>query len=115
LPRKVLIVEDNAIVRNSLEKLLAMEGFYVIAASTLREGHAKLDGQAAVILDLDLPDGSGLDLLKRIRAERRPTKVFVTSGSCDGRLLRQVKQFQPDAMLCKPVNFRELVKLLEPA
>lgn len=111
----MLIIEDNQMVRITLKKLLALDGFVVAAAGTLREGYEKLDGQAAVVLDLDLPDGSGLELLKRMRSEGHPARVFVTSGSCDRPLLREVEQLQPDAMLCKPVDYPQLVKLLKPA
>lgn len=72
MPPKVLIVEDNPTTRTALEKLLAMEGFHVQSAGTLRRGRELLDGQAAIILDLDLPDGNGVELLRQIRADKQP-------------------------------------------
>ena len=114
MPLKVLIVEDNPAARVTLEKILASEGFLVQSAGTLREGHEKVDGQAAIILDLDLPDGNGVELLKRIRAESKPLKVLVASGTSDPRLLDEVKKLGPDALLTKPINASEVVKLLKP-
>ena len=76
LPLKVLIVEDNPAARVTLEKILSLEGFYVQSAGTLRRGKELLDGQAAIILDLNLPDGNGVDLLRQIRAENRSMKVL---------------------------------------
>ena len=109
-----MIVEDNPAARLTLEKILATEGFVVESAGTLREGQEKVDGQAAIILDLDLPDGSGVELLKRIRAERKPVKVLVATGTSDARVLDEVKKLGPDALLTKPLDPGEVVKLLDP-
>jgi CheY-like chemotaxis protein len=113
LPVKVLVVEDNPIARVTLEKILAHAGFLVHSVGTLREGHEKLDGSAAIILDLDLPDGKGVELLRRIRTENKTVKVLVATGSGDPQVLDEVKELQPDALLRKPLDAGELVKLLE--
>jgi DNA-binding response OmpR family regulator len=112
LPVKVLIVEDNPTARSALEKLLTLSGFLVQTARTLREGHEKLNGQAFILLDLDLPDGNGVELLRRIRAEKRPMKVLVITGSSDRRVLDEVRTLQPEALLIKPLDFGAMLKIL---
>jgi DNA-binding response OmpR family regulator len=114
LPLKVLIVEDNPTARVTLEKLLAMEGFAVQSAGTLREGQELLEGHAAVILDLDLPDGSGVDLLKKIRTEKLPVKVLIATATQDPALLGDVQRLQPDALLAKPLDVTKILEHLDP-
>src|ERR1017187_9771741 len=67
-PASVLIIDDEAAIRESLEALLTMEGFQVMMAV---DGPAGLDQLAhneydLLLLDLALPGGSGIDLLPRI-------------------------------------------------
>ena len=94
------------------QKLLALEGFHVQSAGTLQQGTEMLDGQAAVLLDLDLPDGSGLDLLKQIRAEQRTMKVFVITACDDPAVLREVLLLQPDGLFCKPLDVSKILEHL---
>ena len=96
--------------RTALERLLARKGFRVQSAGTLQRGKELLDGQAAVILDLDLPDGNGLELLRKIRTEKHTSKVLVVTACEDPLVLLAVRTLRPDALLCKPVD---LSKILE--
>jgi DNA-binding response OmpR family regulator len=108
-----LIVEDNPTARVSLERILIDVGFVVESAGTLGEGHAKLDGHGAVILDLDLPDGNGIDLLRRIRAEKRTMKVLIATADSESPTLREVVPLAPDAIFIKPVDVRKIVGVLQ--
>src|SRR6266498_2653130 len=66
----VLIIDDEAAIRESLQTLLELEGYDVAAAADGEEGIAKLGDRPfdLVLLDLALPDRNGLDLLPEIRA-----------------------------------------------
>ena len=65
----ILIVEDEQPMRRFLSSALTANGFRVVEASTLREGEQLVTATppAAILLDLGLPDGDGLDLLGRLR------------------------------------------------
>jgi DNA-binding NtrC family response regulator len=65
----ILIVDDEASIRESLQTLLELEGFTVETASTGEEGLAKMAEQPMdlVLLDFALPDRNGLDILRDIR------------------------------------------------
>ena len=112
---RVLVVEDNVTARTVLERLLTLEGFAVVTAGTLKDAMEKVDGQDAVILDLDLPDGNGVEVLKRIRASGGDVKALVTTGSTDFGVLNEVSRALPDALFRKPVDVRRIVDLLGPA
>jgi CheY-like chemotaxis protein len=114
LPLKVLIVEDNPMARVALERILARRGLCVESAGTLRRGRELLDGQAVLILDLDLPDGSGAELLRQVRQENRRIKVIVVTGSDDPALLSDVRSLNPDALFHKPLDLRAMLEHLDP-
>jgi two-component system KDP operon response regulator KdpE len=77
----VLIVEDELPMRRFLRSALTAHGFRVVEASTLHEAElALIDARPdAIVLDLGLPDGDGLDLLKRLR-EWSAAPVIVLSA-----------------------------------
>src|SRR5271170_322800 len=66
---KILIIDDEAEIRESLETLLQLEGYTVVVAASGREGLTEIGQRTfdVVLLDLALPDKSGMDLLGEIR------------------------------------------------
>ncbi len=64
----VLIIDDEAAIRESLETLLEMEGYDVQSAATADEGLARIGDRPydLILLDLALPDRNGIDLLMDI-------------------------------------------------
>jgi DNA-binding NarL/FixJ family response regulator len=78
---KLLLVEDHAIVRTGLRRLLSMvANTEIVEATTGREGMAALKGQGfdLIVLDLNLPDLGGIELLSRFR-QIAPTPILVLS------------------------------------
>jgi DNA-binding NtrC family response regulator len=78
----VLIVDDEAAIRESLETLLDMEGYEVQSAETAEDGLAKLGERAydLVLLDLSLPDRSGMDLLPDLAANHPEIPVIMITA-----------------------------------
>ncbi len=108
-----LIVEDDRLSREGLRQLLAILGYRTMTARTLGEGLAKLAAAPKhVILDLMLPDGNGIDLLRQVREQGLPIKVLVTTCSDDQDLLAKVDRYQPDALMRKPIDARSLMDQL---
>src|SRR4030081_1486828 len=66
---RILIMDDEAEIRESLETLLHLEGYTVVVAGSGREGLAQIGQRAfdVVLLDLALPDKNGMDVLSEIR------------------------------------------------
>jgi len=73
----------------------------------------KLDGQSCLILDLDLPDGDGTRVFEKVRAEHRPIKVAVYSGSENSAVLGALARHSPDALFTKASELRELLEWAE--
>ncbi len=79
---RVLIVDDEAIVRVSCQRILVPEGYEVRSAGSATEGFAILaDGPIDVVLtDLKMPDIDGIELLRRVKEEWPDTEVIVITG-----------------------------------
>ena len=75
---RVLIIDDEAAIRESLQILLEDDGYEVVNAQDGEEGLSLLDTQAVdlVLLDFQLPDRNGLEILKDIR-ERDPEMAVI--------------------------------------
>lgn len=102
----VLLVEDDAAVRGAFFDLLRHAGCRVESAATLAEASKKLDRgrPTCVLLDLLLPDGCGIQLLRRLRSSGSTAKVAVVSGTADASLRSKVAKLRPDASFPKPVD-----------
>src|SRR5208337_2798836 len=66
---RILIIDDEAEIRESLETLLQLEGYTVVVAGTGNDGLAQIGERSfdVVLLDLALPDKNGMDVLSEIR------------------------------------------------
>jgi len=79
---RILVIDDEADIRESLETLLTLERFSVETAPTATEGLKKLEttGYELVLLDLMMPDKSGMDVLEELRARDTETPVFLITA-----------------------------------
>jgi two-component system response regulator QseB len=79
---RILVVEDDAILLDGLSVGLGLAGFTVDAVANCGDAEAALAAQNynAVVLDLMLPDGSGLDILKSMRQAREDTPVLLLTA-----------------------------------
>jgi DNA-binding NtrC family response regulator len=81
-PGRILVIDDEADIRESLETLLTLEGYEVDLAINAAEGLQKLDSGAydLVLLDLMMPDRSGLEVLDEVRLRDKETPIFLITA-----------------------------------
>ncbi len=107
---KILIVDDDQAIRWTLGEALRSWSFTAIEAGTVREGLAQFTAEtpAAVLLDIDLPDGSGLDLLRRIKEHRPDVVVIMITG--DVIVDNTISALRGGAydFISKPISLEEL-------
>jgi DNA-binding response OmpR family regulator len=111
---RLLIVEDEAVLRKHLVRLFVREGFDVVSAASRAEASEKLLATrfSALVLDICLPDGDGLDLLGDLGDAHRPRlTVIMTAFSTPQNELRAAR-LRVDCVLRKPVDLPELLAVL---
>jgi DNA-binding response OmpR family regulator len=108
----ILAIEDDWTVRTVLEHTLASAGHEVEAVSGLAEGRDRLAAGRydVVLLDLNLPDGNGLDLLWDIRREHgNEVSVLVLSGMRQETAVVRGLELGADDYVTKPFSPPELL------
>jgi two-component system nitrogen regulation response regulator GlnG len=113
---KLLVVDDEAVIRQSFEWVFgAKSGIEVISAGTVAEGwdRAQRDEPDVIVLDLQLPDGTGLELFDRLRAAnpKRPV-LFITAHGTTDTAIEAMKRGAFD-YLVKPLDLERLSALLD--
>lgn len=105
----VLLVEDNQQVRETVAESLSEDGYAVITASSIAELNEKLPALKpdVILLDLILPDGDGLSLIKKIR-DHTDAPVIVVSGKND--MVDKIVDLEmgADDYVGKPLQMKEL-------
>ncbi len=111
----VLIVDDEATARSFIRESLTDAGYEAIEAGTLAEANEVIDTAAAdiVLLDVMLPDGSGLSLLDRLALEYpRPPVILVTAFGEVDTAVEAMKKGAQD-FLQKPLDLERLLQAVE--
>jgi DNA-binding response OmpR family regulator len=104
----ILIIEDEVGIAESIAYLLRQESFDVRQAARLAEGREAAPLADLVVLDLTLPDGSGLELLRQLRSGGRTPVIILTSR--DTEVDRVVGlELGADDYVVKPFSPREVV------
>jgi len=110
---RVVVVEDRRSMREMLDQTLTLEGFEVVTAASVADGRVRLArGADAVLADLRLPDGTGLDILDAARrlSPAPPVVLMTAYGSVDVAV-EAMRRGATD-FLCKPFDTRLLVERL---
>lgn len=117
--RKILITEDDVCQMEILEYRFSQQGFQVIKAQTGQQA-MELAAQHlpdAILMDVDLPDMSGMDLCRRLTDEEATADipVVILSGSTDADIVRQARSAGSSFFLHKPFDPTALLLLVNQA
>ena len=107
---KLLLVEDDAVLRGGLTELFIREGYQVAEAGSVSEARRKLDASVqAVVMDVGLPDGDGVSLCRewRGKGETRPI-LFLTAKDEEFDIVRGLDSGGND-YVTKPFRMQELL------
>ena len=110
---KILVIEDEPDIRRNLEYNLSREGFSVSAAASISEANTLLASTDynLILLDLMLPDGSGLDLCKSIKSNSDTESIPIIILTAKDDEVDKVVGFElgADDYVTKPFSVRELI------
>ena len=116
VPARVLVVDDHALNLKLLQHVLEYDGHEVIAADSVAAAERALAAgkPALIVLDLQLPDGDGLDLARRLKATPETEScaiVACTAGAMKGDKERALAA-GCDAYVSKPIDTRDFARLV---
>jgi two-component system phosphate regulon response regulator PhoB len=110
---RVLVIEDEPDIRKTIDYNLSKESFEVIQAASIEEGEKVLASNKidVIILDLMLPDGSGLTLCRDIKSESSTKNIPVIILTAKTEEVDRVVGFElgADDYVTKPFSVRELI------
>src|SRR5271156_3562529 len=108
---RVLLIEDDSAVAQSIELMLKSESFNVYTTDLGEEGVdlGKLYDYDIILLDLNLPDMSGYDVLKKLRLSKVSTPILILSGLADTEAKVKGLGFGADDYMTKPFHKDELI------
>lgn len=117
--QSILVVEDNAIVRQAASDLLEALNYRVVAASNGREALALLESSAAdvdlILSDLVMPEMGGIELCTELRKRSVSAKIIVMSGYFSERDSLRLKSLAITNYIHKPLTANCLLKAIETA
>lgn len=105
----ILVVEDEPAIAESVAYALGREGFSAILAPDFASACERCRDAQLVLLDLMLPDGSGFDLIARVRAEGNRIPIIVVSSRDSERDRVSALESGADDYVTKPFSPREVV------
>jgi CheY-like chemotaxis protein len=109
----VLLIEDDQSTAVIFSRLLSSIGATVKIAPTVAAGlEALKQPPHLLVLDMLLPDGTGLQILETLHPRSAALKVAVVSGNLDPQTLQALNAFHPDATFSKPLDFEKFVDWL---
>ena len=109
----ILTIDDSRFIRQKIEKILKVRDYNILVAADAKEGLKILEENSinTIILDMELPDISGLDFLRDIKNKDKykSIPVIILSGSNDAELIRDSLKLGALDFIHKPFNTEEFV------
>lgn len=112
--QKILVIDDDAVIRMVLRNLLKSRGFEFFEATNGVEGVAqfKRENPDLVITDMLMPNKEGLETIMEIRAHRPSVKIIAMSGGGNTQnmsFLEMAKKVGADAVVAKPFGPQDIL------
>lgn len=108
-PPAILLVDDDAEICQFLATLLELEGFVPRIATRADEAMGLLDGTAAILIDLAMPDVDGFELCRRVRASGFTKPIVIVSARPGADLPTKAVAAGADEFVRKPFDNADLV------
>ena len=114
-PLKILVVEDEPATLRLMARLLRGLGHAVTTAGTITKGFEEFRSGPfdLVISDIGLPDGSGLELIRKVVADRGPIPAIALTGYGMEEDIRRSREAGFTAHLTKPIDFTKLEAMIQ--
>ncbi|MCX6650002.1 MAG: response regulator [Candidatus Bathyarchaeota archaeon] len=114
MKEKILVVDDDKLVRNSLQSLIANAGYVVDVAKNGEEAESKSAGTYynVALIDIRLPDIIGIELLAKMKEYVPKTRKIILTGYPDLETAIEAVNKKADGYLVKPFDPETLLKVI---
>ncbi|MFH1347093.1 MAG: response regulator [Candidatus Margulisiibacteriota bacterium] len=115
---KILIADDEEVIRSSLETILTKSGHDVIFALEGEEAlnKARTSGCELVLLDLDMPKINGYDVLKQLRSTHPELPVIFITGTGEAqKIMQSIAQYKLNGFIEKPFTPEQVIDIVNKA
>ncbi|MBR1155652.1 response regulator transcription factor [Bradyrhizobium sp. JYMT SZCCT0428] len=111
----VLVVDDDPGMLRAVQRLLRRHAYEPIVFSSAQafKGHSNIEKAACIILDINLPDGSGIELREDLKAAGVSVPVIYITGNLNPQVREAAVASGCIAFLTKPFSARELIEPLK--
>ena len=109
---KILIIEDDSTIRSGLKYCLEAEGYEIEESSTANESLKKINSSDLILLDVNLPDNSGFELLPEIKKIKNVPIIFLTANDLETSIVMGL-DMGADDYITKPFRTRELISRIK--
>jgi two-component system nitrate/nitrite response regulator NarP len=113
---RLLLADDHPMIRAAIEVLLRGSGFELVGMAGTGEatiGEVERLQPDILLLDLQMPDGNGLDVLRRMRAARSPVRIVMLTAGIDDSALLEAKSLKVHGIVLKNSDPAFLLECLE--
>ncbi len=116
-PLAILVVDDEPAIRDVFSRFLARRGHRVVTCGTAGEGIAAAEQAQfdVIVTDLLLPDLSGLEMARRLRASGCTSRLVVLTGEPGADTVDQARELSVFRYLAKPIRAGVLIDVVEEA
>jgi DNA-binding NtrC family response regulator len=111
---KILIVDDDKLIRWSLKEMLSQEGYEVDAVATTAEAltHAESTNYNLICADIDIEDENGIEMLKEFKTVQPDAKIIILSAHSRNQVEPQVENLSILSIIEKPFQSEQLKGLV---
>jgi diguanylate cyclase len=112
---KILLVEDDTDTQAALAMLFELEGFEVVTAADGQEAYFRAVSESPdlIITDINMPNVSGLDLIRLVRSDRRTQGIpIVAMSAVEKQYLNRAMELGAIAVAQKPLEFDQFISLV---
>ena len=111
---RILVIDDEAEIRESLETLLELEGYSVELGPNATEGLRKAEAgnYDLILLDLMMPDVSGIEVCQHVRADRRLKEILVIVFTAAEMKEEELTAAGADRFITKPYSLEGLRRVV---
>jgi len=115
MPNRILVVDDDTMIRHFVDLVLTQQGYKVVTAAASDTALQLLGREsfALVLLDINMPGMTGLDVLRLMRSRPGRPKILMMTAHRDPATIMKAVEQGADGYLAKPFKPHDLLKHIE--